>query len=229
MTIDDYIGRINTRFKAGISREHSYRGDLQNLLESLCPGILVTNEPARVACGAPDYILTKKNIPVGYIEAKDLGSNLDDKTYKEQFDRYRASLPNLIFTDYLRFQLYRDGVFATSVTIAKIEKGKVTGLPANYAGFENLINDFSTHGSQTIRSAEKLARMMAGKARMLASIIEKAVESDTLEAGNNLFEEANNTLKDQLAAFKQVLIHDIKPRRLVHAPACRELYRPCRK
>jgi hypothetical protein len=212
MTIDDYIGRINTRFKAGISREHSYRGDLQNLLETLCPGILVTNEPARVACGAPDYILTKKNIPVGYIEAKDLGANLDDKTYKEQFDRYRASLPNLIFTDYLQFHLYREGAFAASVSIAKIEKGRVVGLPENYPGFENLIIDFSTHGSQTIRSAEKLARMMAGKARMLASIIEKAVESDTTEAGNNLFEEANNSLRDQLAAFKQVLIHDIHPK-----------------
>jgi hypothetical protein len=45
MTIEQYIDRINTRFKTGISREHSYRGDLQTLLESLCPGILVTNEP----------------------------------------------------------------------------------------------------------------------------------------------------------------------------------------
>lgn len=212
MTIEQYIDRINTRFKTGISREHSYRGDLQNLLETLCPGILVTNEPARVACGAPDYILTKKNIPVGYIEAKDLGTNLDDKIFQEQFDRYRASLPNLIFTDYLQFHLYREGAFTASVSIAKIEKGKVVGLPENYTGFENLINDFSTHSSQIIRSAEKLARMMAGKARMLASIIEKAVESDTSEAGNNLFEEANNTLRDQLAAFKQVLIHDIHPK-----------------
>ena len=120
MTIEQYINNINTRYKTGISTEHSYRSDLQVLLENLCPGILVTNEPSRVACGAPDYILTRKNIPVGYIEAKDLGANLNDKTYKEQFERYRASLPNLIFTDYIRFDLYRDGAFATSVSIAKI-------------------------------------------------------------------------------------------------------------
>ena len=212
MTIEQYIHNINTRYKTGISTEHSYRSDLQVLLENLCPGILVTNEPSRVACGAPDYILTRKNIPVGYIEAKDLGANLNDKTYKEQFDRYRASLPNLIFTDYIRFDLYRDGAFATSVSIAKIENGKIIGLPENYIQFANLISEFSTRVTQTIRSAEKLSKLMAGKARMLASIIEKAVEADVSEAGNLFQEAANNSLRDQLAAFKQVLIHDIKPK-----------------
>ena len=92
MTIQDYVSRINTRYISGISTEHSYRGELQNLLESLVPDVMVTNEPARVACGAPDYIITRKNIPVGYIEAKDIGADLDNKTYKEQFDRYKASL-----------------------------------------------------------------------------------------------------------------------------------------
>jgi len=57
--------------------------------------------------GAPDYILTKKDIPVGFIEAKDIGDkDLDGakKTgNKEQFDRYKASLHNLMFTDYLNF------------------------------------------------------------------------------------------------------------------------------
>ena len=136
MNIQDYIDKLNTRYKTGISREHSYRGDLQNLLEALCPGILVTNEPAHVACGAPDYILTKKNIPVGYIEAKDLGANLSDKTYKEQFDRYRSSLQNLIFTDYLNFHLYRDSEFVMAISIGKIENGKVIGLPLQYEAFK---------------------------------------------------------------------------------------------
>ena len=71
--IDAYVNRIATRYQTGIATEHSYRGDLQTLLESLNPGILVTNEPARIACGAPDFILTRQNIPVGYIEAKDIG------------------------------------------------------------------------------------------------------------------------------------------------------------
>jgi len=43
MTIAEYLEKINTRFKTGISREHTYRGDLQNLLESLVTDVLVTN------------------------------------------------------------------------------------------------------------------------------------------------------------------------------------------
>ncbi len=75
MTIQHYIENISKRYQTGISREHSYRGDLQTLLESLTTDILVTNEPARIKCGAPDYVLTRKDIPVGFIEAKDI----DDK------------------------------------------------------------------------------------------------------------------------------------------------------
>ena len=72
MTIQEYIEAVNKRFKAGISTEHSYRGDLQSLLKALAPNVDVTNEPQRIDCGAPDYILTRKGIPVGYIEAKDV-------------------------------------------------------------------------------------------------------------------------------------------------------------
>ena len=35
MTLLQYIQNINQRYKTGISREHSYRGDLQNLLEGM--------------------------------------------------------------------------------------------------------------------------------------------------------------------------------------------------
>jgi hypothetical protein len=59
--------------------------------------------------------LTKKEIPVGFIEAKDIGDKdlegIKKTGNKEQFDRYKASLNNIIFTDYLDFHLYRDGHF----------------------------------------------------------------------------------------------------------------------
>lgn len=62
MTLQSYLDTLNLRYKTGISREHTYRGDLQTLLMSLLPDILVTNESTRV-CGAPDYMLTNKDIP----------------------------------------------------------------------------------------------------------------------------------------------------------------------
>ncbi|MBK9223346.1 MAG: hypothetical protein IPO16_14685 [Saprospiraceae bacterium] len=75
MTIDQYLDKLNSRYKTGISTEHSYRGDLQHYLETLLPDTFITNEPSRIACGAPDYILTRNGIPIGYID----GNNQVDK------------------------------------------------------------------------------------------------------------------------------------------------------
>jgi len=206
MTLDQYIDNINKRYKLGNATEHTFRGDLQTLIESIVPTVRATNEPKRQTCGAPDYILTKKEIPVGFIEAKDIGDKdlLGAKKTgnKEQFDRYKASLDNLIFTDYLDFHLYINGIFVTKIAIAEIQNGTIVPLPNNFATFTNLIKDFSTHVGQTIKNSKKLAEMMAGKARLLSDVIEKALTSDEIK-------NENSTLKDQMNAFKEVLIHDI--------------------
>ncbi len=168
MTIQNYLNTLNLRYQTGISREHTYRGDLQSLLMAILPEVLVTNEPARVDCGAPDYVLTKKDVPIGYIEAKDIGVDLKNKSLKEQFDRYRAGLSNLIFTDYLDFHFYRDGNLTTTIAIAKIEDGHIIPLPENFDTFHTLIQNFALTISQTIKSPTKLAEMMAGKAKLMA-------------------------------------------------------------
>ena len=205
MTTAEYISALNTQYRTGIAREHAYRGDLQQLLTALCPGILVTNEPARVACGAPDYILTRKQIPVGYIEAKDIGADLDSKNYKEQFKRYNGSLDNLVITNYLEFRFYRNGEPTASIRIGDVASGKVKPLPEEFDKFNALIADFAAWQGQTITSPKKLASMMAGKARLLADVIASAVESDEQS-------QANTDLREQLEAFKVILIHDITPR-----------------
>ncbi len=200
--IQHYIDTIAKRYAMGISTEHSYRGDLQNLLSALCVDVTVTNEPKRQACGAPDYIITKKGIPIGYIEAKDVGKDLDDKSLKEQFDRYKASLDNLAITDYLTFRFYRDAEETTSVAIGKIVDGRVVPQPHNFKLFAELMQSFCLYVGQTITSASKLSKMMATKARLLANVIEKALKSDEQNY-------ANSTLKEQMEAFRQILIHDI--------------------
>jgi predicted helicase len=209
MTIQQYIDNINQRYRLGNATEHTFRGDLQQLIESLVSDIRATNEPKRQKCGAPDYILTKKDIPVGFIEAKDIGDkDLEGakKTgNKEQFDRYKASLNNLIFTDYISFLLYREGEFVTKITIAEITEKGIKAIPENFVQFENLIKDFCTHIGQTIKSSKKLAEMMAGKARLLSEVIEKALTSDEENSDDS-------TLKDQMNAFKNILIHDISPK-----------------
>ena len=205
MTIAEYLSSIARLHASGRATEHSYRGDLQQLLSPLCTGVTVTNEPQRIACGAPDYILTKKDIPVGYIEAKDVGMDLGSKSLKEQFDRYRGSLDNLIITDYLEFRFFRNGEPTTSIRIGEVSGGKVKPMPAEFEKFTALIADFAAWQGQTITSAKKLAAMMAGKARLLADVISSAVESDEQS-------QANTDLRQQLDAFKVILIHDITPR-----------------
>jgi predicted helicase len=207
MTIQEYITDINKEYKTGRATEHSYRGYLQTLIKTMVTDVMVTNEPTRVKCGAPDYIITKKDIPVGYIEAKDVGYKLDDKQYKEQFDRYRKSLNNLIITDYIDFWLFIDGELIKKIKIAEVVGNEIKSLPEHHNEFTNLIKDFCTHIGQTIKSSKKLAEMMAGKARMLAEVIEKALIEDEANLNN-----PDTALQSQLHAFKEILIHDIKPK-----------------
>jgi type I restriction-modification system DNA methylase subunit len=209
MTIEQYIDSINKRYRLGNATEHTFRGDLQQLIETLVPEIRATNEPKRQSCGAPDYIITRKEIPIGFIEAKDIGNpDLDGQKKtgnKEQFDRYKASLGNLMFTDYLSFHLYHDGEFTTKISIAEIHNGSIRPIQENFTPFTGLIKDFCSHRGQTIKSSKKLAKMMAGKARLLSDVIEKALTSDETN-------QEDSTLKDQLNGFKDILIHDITPK-----------------
>jgi hypothetical protein len=209
MTTSQYIESVNRRYKLGNSTEHTFRGDLQQLIESLVPDIRATNEPQRRECGAPDYILTKKEIPVGFIEAKDIGNtDLEGKKKtgnKEQFDRYKKSLDNAFYTDYLTFYLFHYEEIITKITIGELIDGEIVPIAENFSVFENLVRDFCTHVGQTIKSPKKLAEMMAGKARLLADVITNALTSDEQN-------EADSTLKDQMTAFKDILIHDITPK-----------------
>ncbi|WP_339886031.1 type ISP restriction/modification enzyme [Polaribacter vadi] len=206
MTTPNYIAILTKRFASGISREHSYRGDLETLIRTLVTTVEITNEPANVTdCGNPDYVITKGKIPVGYIEAKDVGKDLNSKSYKEQFNRYKNALDNLIITDYIWFQFFQNGVLVHEIKIGEVENGIIKPIPENYLQFENLLQDFCSHISQTIKSSKKLAEMMAGKARLLQNILENAITSD---------EESreNTSLKGQYDTFKQILIHDLKPK-----------------
>ncbi len=206
MEIQEYVANINKRYKLGNATEHTYRGDLQHLIESIVPGVSATNEAKRIECGAPDYVLMRTDIPIGYIEAKDVGDKdlQGNSRNKNQFDRYKSSLGNLLFTDYLDFYLYIDGEFIVSIKIAELRGGEIHPISENFASFEDLLKNFCVRVSQTIKSPKKLAGMMAGKARMLANVIGNAITSDTTS-------EEDSTLREQLEGFEKLLIHDITP------------------
>src|SRR5687767_9456701 len=108
---EDYLKAVSKLRAAGNATEHSYRPALKTLVESLANGVTATNEPKRVKCGAPDFIVTKGSVPLGYIEAKDVGQVLDVHEKSEQMLRYLPGLSNLVLTDYLEFRWYVDGKY----------------------------------------------------------------------------------------------------------------------
>jgi len=101
--IGDFVSRVQAVHKTGAATEHSYRPALEALFNALAEGVTALNEPKRVACGAPDFIIQRGDIIVGHAEAKDLGLGLRGMkdANKNQQDRYRAALPNLIYTNCL--------------------------------------------------------------------------------------------------------------------------------
>lgn len=206
MNLNQYIEAIHKRFQSGIAKEHAYRGNLESLIRELVPGVEVTNEPANVTdCGNPDYVITKGKIPIGFIEAKDIGKDLNDKQYKPQFDRYRKALDNLIITDYLWFQFYQNGEIVAEIRIGDIKNNKIEPLTEGFSEFTARIQNFCTFIGQTIKSPKKLAEMMAAKAKLLQMILEKAIESDEQS-------QENTSLQDQYNSFKSILIHDLNPK-----------------
>jgi adenine specific DNA methyltransferase len=205
--LHSYIKNLNTQYTSGKATEHSYRPLLKNLLESLLPKLNIINEPKRQACGAPDYILTLADLPIGFIETKDINDKdlkgeKSKNGNKEQFDRYKKSLTNLIFTDYLTFHFYRNEELLHSIAIGKVTDKGITPLPENFDTFLSYIQNFGSFEPSGIAKAEDLVTLMAAKAQLLSKIIEKALSED-------LSKGIQTDLTDQLTAFSNVLIHDI--------------------
>jgi len=200
--IRDYLRAVEKIIASGDATEHTYRPALKTLIESLAPGVTAVNEPKRVRCGAPDYVVNRKKIPVGYIEAKDVGKNLDEIEKSEQMHRYLDGLNNILLTDYLEFRWYVDGEFRTKVRIGRIDpKGKFKRLIEAEEPFEQLVDSFMKLKRPTITGPKNLAARMAAIARILCNITIQAFED----------EDRGGSLHGQLKAFQKVLLHDLEP------------------
>ena len=196
----NYLAEIESAYKAGNATEHSYRPALKSLLEAAAPGVIATNEPRRIECGAPDYIITRDNIPVGFVEAKDIGKPLDEVEESEQLRRYRDSLPNLILTDYLEFRWYAQGSPRLAARLAKPQaNGKLRMESEGARQLEDLFQGFFTAEISVVSSPKDLAERMAALARLIRSII-----------GNTFGAEGERgALHEQMEGFRKVLMHDL--------------------
>ena len=104
MDINGYLTEIRTLANSGQATEHSYRPALERLFKSIDADLTVINEPKRLTdVGAPDFVFNRNGVSIGWCEAKDLFKDITKfKTgdySREQKERYKKGLPNLIYTN----------------------------------------------------------------------------------------------------------------------------------
>ena len=201
--IAGYFEKIAATFKGGQATEHSYRPALHDLFSALDERISVTNEPKRVAIGAPDFIFMRGDVPVGHCEAKDVGVELKAlKGYSvEQKQRYLKGFTNLLYTNGLDFEFYREAELIRSISIGDVRTG-LQPKPEAFAELEAQLKDFVAQTPRTITSSKRLAELMAAKAVLIKDVMGRALVADLERNGDT-------DLTAQYRAFQEHLIHDI--------------------
>jgi len=196
---ESYLAQVKKQFAAGIATEHSYRPALKAFIEGVVKGVEATNEPKRIKCGAPDFIVVNGHVPIGYIEAKDVGIDLSQVEKSEQLVRYLPSLSNLIVTDYLEFRWYVEGKHRLTAKLGKVSNGKVHASPKGVDAVVGLVERFLAQSSPLVTEPRDLARRMAAIARLIQETIARAMDD----------EPSSGSLHGQMEGFREVLLHDL--------------------
>ena len=192
-----YIRTIEKELALGNATEHTHRSALKALLESLGDGIVAVNEPRRIECGAPDFVVTTGSTTIGYVEAKDVGKSLDDAERSEQLQRYRDSLTNLVLTDYLGFRWYVDSERRLTACLGTPARdGRIKRDKAGIEAATWLFDDFLSHQAEPVGTPKELAQRMARLAHVIRDLIIAAFEKEP-ESGS---------LHAQFVAFRDNLI-----------------------
>jgi hypothetical protein len=203
----EYLAAIRKRLAQGDATEQTHRAALEHLLEAVGKGITATNEPKRIACGAPDFNITRHKVPLGHVETKDIGISLDDMergkgANGQQFKRYRDALPNWILTDYLEFRWFVGGEKRLTARLAELDgSGKVRALPEGEQRLALLLESFFTQPALTVGTAKELAERMAGMTRNLRDLINGTFAHGAAPE--------KDWLQNWLTSFREVLIPDL--------------------
>jgi predicted helicase len=202
--IAGYLDEVRKVRRTGVASEHSYRPALRDLFASIDPGIDVINEPRRVEVGAPDFIFQRDGVARGWAEHKDIDKDVvKPKGYsKEQKDRYRQALPNLIYTNGLDFEFLRDGKQTAFITIADFLGPDLPSRPQEFERLETYLRAFAAETPITIRSAARLAELMAGKAKLIKDVLGKVLKDDP---------ELRSDLAGQFKSFQANLLPNLTP------------------
>ncbi|MEQ1709224.1 MAG: type ISP restriction/modification enzyme [Terricaulis sp.] len=192
--------------------EHTDRGALETLLQAVADdssaATKVQHEPKRAQDkGAPDYKITRTGVMVGYVEAKQIGANLEAVLKTDQIKRYLELNPNLIVTDYLRFIWIKDGKLKEALSARLCESGAIEGKqPLNaekVAEVEQLLRGFFKTEPKGVKRASELAEALAVRSKLLRDFLTEELERQQKE-------EAQGKLLGLYKAFKEQVSHELK-------------------
>jgi len=182
-----------------------YRKEFEILLEEVFEKINVRridHDPKAKAGNKPDFIVMKNDIPILYIEAKDIGVSLDKIEKSEQMDRY-FGYANLVLTDYVEFRFYRNGLsYQDPIKIAEydLKNRTISPLAEHYDFAAKTLIDFTQSHKEPIKSGEHLAKIMGGKAQRIRDNIKdfQSRESEKSAEITRVYE-----------TIKKFLVHDL--------------------
>ena len=200
-----YIQSISSKFSHLETSEMGYRADFEILLKGIFESIKVrrVDHDAKARQGnRPDFIVLNKDVPLLYIEAKDIGVSLDKVEKSEQMARY-FGYTNLVLTDYLEFRFYRNGLsYEQPIKIASYDlKNRIlTPLSQNYEQAAKTLLDFTQSQKEPIKSGKHLSQIMGGKAQRIRDNLRHFLIPDSKQ---------NIELVRVYEAIKKMLVHDL--------------------
>ena len=185
-----YIQSVSKKFSYKETSEMGYRADFEILLKGTFESINVTrfDHDARAKEGnKPDFVVLNHDIPILYIEAKDIGVDLDKVEKSEQMARYYG-YANLVLTDYVEFRFYRNGLrYESPIKIANynLKNRTIAPIPESYDHVAKTLIDFTQSHKEPIRSGEHLSKIMGGKAQRIRDNIKQflSIQSERIFAG----------------------------------------------
>jgi len=202
---NNYIQSISSKFSHLETSEMGYRADFEILLKGIFESInvkRVDHDPKARQRNKPDFIVINKDVPILYIEAKDIGVSLDKVEKSKQMARY-FGYTNLVLTDYLEFRFYRNGLpYEEPIKIASynLKNRIITPLSKNYEHVAKTLLDFTQSQKEPIKSGKHLSRIMGGKAQRIRDNIRHFLSSDSAQ---------NKELVHIYKAIKKMLVHDL--------------------
>ena len=165
---------------------------IHNFLSSLAPNVEFRHEPGLIGDkkNAPDFIAERNGNVVGYIEHKRMSvsiRNMSDKNNREQQERYRRALSNLIYTNGIEWDFYRDGKVVNDEPL-RVDRANDREELAEH------LNAFIDHEPDPISDPKALAEKMARKTTLLKIELQKNLSNKACEEVHELYKLFEQTI-----------------------------------